>query len=467
MTEIKLYNTATRSKETFTPIDPANVRMYQCGPTVYDRAHIGNARPAVVFDLLYRLLRHIYSAERVTHVRNLTDVDDRIIARAVATKSADETLEAATRRITNETIGWYHDDMDAIGVLRPEFEPRCTEYIAPMVSMARELIEKGHAYEAEGHVLFAVESYSDYGRLSGRSVDDMIAGARVEVAPYKKNPMDFVIWKPSTEEQPGWDSPWGRGRPGWHIECSAMAEAILTRNEPPERKVFDIHAGGIDLAFPHHENELAQSCCAHGTDRMANWWMHNEMLRVEGEKMSKSLGNFFTVRDLLDQGVTGEVIRFILLSAHYRQPLDWTQKRVEDARVTLRKWTQETEGVTPSDPVPAALAALTDDLNTAGAIAAMHEAARSGDRQRLLATMVLMGVQRTVVEERNATEEERALIEALLIDRAAARTAKDFARADAIRDGFAQAGIVIKDTPEGAVWELSPDADPAKLEALR
>ena len=310
-TEIQLYNTRTRTKEPFRPIDPENVRMYVCGPTVYDRAHIGNARPVVVFDVLFRLLCHVYGANAVTYARNFTDVDDKIIARAQETRRDGETLEAATRRITDETIGWYHDDMKALGALRPTHEPRCTGYIPQMVEMTLRLIDQGHAYEAEGHVLFAVDTYKDYGKLSRRSLDDMVAGSRVEVAPYKRSPMDFVLWKPSTPDQPGWPSPWGRGRPGWHIECSAMARAILG-------DVFDIHGGGIDLQFPHHENEVAQSCCANHTERMANVWMHNGFLQVEGEKMAKSLGNFFTVKDLLDRGIPGEVMRFVLLSTHYR-----------------------------------------------------------------------------------------------------------------------------------------------------
>lgn len=286
---IKLHNTATRKKEDFTPIDAQNVRMYVCGPTVYDRAHLGNARPVIVFDVLYRLLRHVYGPQHVTYVRNFTDVDDKINARAA-------TSGRSIGEITAETTQWYLDDMAAVGALEPDHMPRATQYIPQMVAMIRGLMDEGYAYEAEGHVLFRVREYAEYGALSGRSVDDMIAGARVEVAPYKEDPMDFVLWKPSDEDTPGWDSPWGEGRPGWHIECSAMAHDLLGER-------FDIHGGGIDLQFPHHENEIAQSKCAgHG---FANYWLHNEMLQVEGKKMSKSLGNFFTVRDLLDQGVPG------------------------------------------------------------------------------------------------------------------------------------------------------------------
>ncbi|MGR3607807.1 MAG: cysteine--tRNA ligase, partial [Sulfitobacter sp.] len=324
MTTIKLHNTKTRQREVFTPIDDKNVRMYVCGPTVYDRAHLGNARPVIVFDVLNRLLRHVYGNDHVTYVRNFTDVDDKINARAAESGRS-------IGQITDETTQWFLEDMAAVGALEPDHMPRATAYIPQMVAMIDELIAKGHAYAAEGHVLFAVESYKKYGALSGRSIDDMIAGARVEVAPYKRNPMDFVLWKPSDADTPGWDSPWGRGRPGWHIECSAMAYELLGAH-------FDIHGGGNDLMFPHHENEIAQSCCAHPESEFANVWMHNEMLQVEGKKMSKSLGNFFTVRDLLDQGVPGEVIRFVMLSTHDRKPMDGTDKKRDEAEKTLREW---------------------------------------------------------------------------------------------------------------------------------
>jgi len=466
MTHIQFVNTRTRRKETFTPIDPANVRMYVCGPTVYDRPHIGNARPAVVFDVLYRLLGHVHGSGRVTYVRNFTDVDDRIIERAVATRRRDEPLEAATRRISDETIDWYRSDMDALGVLHPDHEPRCTEYIGPMIAMTGEMIDRGCAYAAEGHVLFAVESFDHYGKLSGRSVDDMIAGARVEVAPHKRNPMDFVLWKPSTDEQPGWESPWGRGRPGWHVECSAMARELLG-------EVFDIHAGGIDLLFPHHENEVAQSCCVHGTETMANFWLHNEMLRVEGEKMSKSLGNFFTVRDLLNRGIPGEVIRFVLLSTHYRQPLDWTHKRVDGAKKTLGRWRAQIadDGKRDGSASPATVAALADDLNTPGAIAELHRLSGAGDVAALGASASMLGLLDDALGgwERapEVADAVADVIRGLLDDRQAARKARNFARADGIRDSVAAAGVSIKDTPKGTTWELTPDFDPAKLEALR
>ena len=386
--KIRLHNSKTRMKEDFTPIDPENVRMYVCGPTVYDRAHLGNGRPVVVFDTLYRLLRHVYGQGHVTYVRNFTDVDDKINATAQARKAAGDprSLEALIRERTEETIGWYHADMDALGALRPDHEPRATEFIGAMIAMIEGLIAGGHAYAKEGHVLFRVRSYKDYGALSGRSVDDMIAGARVEVAPFKEDPMDFVLWKPSSEEEPGWDSPWGRGRPGWHIECSAMSYELLGAS-------FDIHGGGLDLQFPHHENEIAQSCCAHPGSGFAKVWMHNEMLQVEGKKMSKSLGNFFTVRDLLDQGIPGEVIRFVYLSTHYRKPMDWTAEKAEQAELTLRKWRTMCFNSKPNKfPNEEFLEAIADDLNTHQAITLLHRYARDGNAGALLACAHLLGL---------------------------------------------------------------------------
>ncbi|MEM9969600.1 MAG: cysteine--tRNA ligase [Pseudomonadota bacterium] len=453
MTDITLYNTATRRKEAFAPLDPDNVRMYVCGPTVYDRAHLGNARPAVVFDVLFRLLRHVYGADHVTYARNITDVDDKINARAAETGRP-------IREITDETAAWYLDDMAALGNLMPTHTPRATEWIGPMVAMIEGLIAKGHAYEAEGHVLFRVRSYADYGALSGRSVDDMIAGARVEVAPYKEDPMDFVLWKPSTDDLPGWDSPWGRGRPGWHIECSAMSRELLGES-------FDIHGGGNDLQFPHHENEIAQSrCSGHGFARV---WMHNEMLQVEGKKMAKSVGNFFTVRDLLDQGVPGEVIRFVFLSTHYRKPMDWTAEKAREAEAVLRKWYALADGAA-GDPSQGAVSALADDLNTHGALTDMHRLAAAGDGAALAATMRLVGLWNGSVPDWASDDVDgdvAALIEALLEERVLARKARDFARADALRDGFAAAGVIVKDTSDGAEWELASGFDASKLGGLK
>ena len=457
MTEIKLTNTKTRKKEVFAPYDPQNVRMYVCGPTVYDRAHIGNARPVIVFDVLYRLLRHVYGPEHVSYARNFTDVDDKINATALARKEAGAagTLEDLIRERTDETIGWYLEDMGALGNLEPDHAPRATEYIAEMVEMIADLIDKGHAYAAEGHVLFNVDSYAHYGELSGRSVDDMIAGARVEVAPYKKNPMDFVLWKPSSDDLPGWESPWGRGRPGWHIECSAMAHALLG-------ETFDIHGGGNDLQFPHHENEIAQSRCAgHG---FAQVWMHNEMLQVEGKKMSKSLGNFFTVRDLLDQGVPGAVIRFVMLGTHYRKPMDWTEAKRRDAESTLRKWASLIANTEAGPQDAGFLAALADDLNTPGAIAQMHRMANDGENASLHAALTLMGINLNAFQ---TPAFDLSALESRLADlRIAARASKDFAEVDALKSLLQDAGVEVRMSKDGV--SLLPGAafDPLKLEAL-
>ena len=479
MVEIKLHNTKTRKKEVFSPLNPDNVRMYVCGPTVYDRAHLGNARAVIVFDMLFRLLRHAAKENgwgKVTYVRNFTDVDDKINATAQARKEAGDprTLEELVRERSEETIGWYLDDMAALGALEPTEMPRATEFIPQMIAMIEDLIAKGHAYAAEGHVLFAVESYADYGKLSGRSVDDMIAGARVEVAPYKKNPMDFVLWKPSTDDLPGWDSPWGRGRPGWHIECSAMAHELLGES-------FDIHGGGNDLQFPHHENEIAQSKCAHPKGDFARVWMHNEMLQVEGKKMSKSLGNFFTVRDLLDQGVPGEVIRFVMLSTHYRKPMDWTEKKRQEAEDTLNRWMEWTIDLEPTpnasfQPDRTFIEALADDMNTHLALNYMR--ALRSDHQALLdharwlgflgdesRDIYRRGPRFTTVGGPNTQYSD--FIAALLRKRSEAKRDKDFEIADAIRDSLTEAGVIITDTPDGAKFDLSKDFDPAKLEALK
>jgi cysteinyl-tRNA synthetase len=485
MTTIRLHNTATRAKETFTPIDPANVRMYVCGPTVYDRAHLGNARPVVVFDTLFRLLRHVYGADHVTYVRNFTDVDDKINAEALRRREAGApgTLEELIQQRTEETIGWYHADMDALGALRPTSEPRATEYIGPMVAMIEDLIARVHAYVAQGHVLFDVRSYAGYGKLSGRSVDDMIAGARVDVAPFKRDPMDFVLWKPSDAETPGWNSPWGRGRPGWHIECSAMSHELLG-------PAFDIHGGGIDLQFPHHENEIAQSRCAHPEDGFARVWMHNEMLQVEGKKMSKSLGNFFTVRDLLDQGWPGEVIRFVLLGTHYAKPMDWTAEKAKQATATLRKWWEIVSEIEASpNPSPSMIDVLADDLNTAGAIAALHKLANAGNAPVLLASARLLGLLEDgaggwavpitgsasisiggPTVQGSGTDGPppfQPLIDAFLEQRAEARRTRDFDKADEIRAGLAAIGLLITDSPKGQEYSFAPGFDPEKLRALK
>ena len=465
-TTIKLYNTKTRRKEDFVPIDADNVRMYVCGPTVYDRAHLGNARPVIVFDILYRLLRHVYGPDHVTYVRNFTDVDDRINETAQKRKAAgaEGTLETLIADRADETIDWYHQDMDALGALRPDHAPRATGFIGQMVAMIEDLIAKGHAYAAEGHVLFAVDSYKEYGALSGRSVDDMIAGARVEVAPYKRNPMDFVLWKPSTDDLPGWDSPWGRGRPGWHIECSAMAHELLG-------EAFDIHGGGNDLTFPHHENEIAQSTCVgHG---FANVWMHNEMLQVEGKKMSKSLGNFFTVRDLLEQGVPGEVIRFVFLSTHYRKPMDWTEKKRAEAEEELDKWAHLTHNEVVSEEVPdEVVKAVAQDLNTAGAITTMRGLAKSREYSKLLASIEFLGIKLPELDHVSKRimdfGDYREVVERSIRDLEKARAEKDFSAADRIRDVFKDAGIALTyDSDGGVTYNWSSVNDFSKLEALK
>src|SRR6056297_2812948 len=528
MTTIKLYNTKTRAKEVLEPLDPGNVRMYVCGPTVYDRAHLGNARPVIVFDLLYRLLRHVHGADHVTYVRNFTDVDDKINARAIENVGKGGDVNAEIARITAQTTQWFLDDMAALGALEPDAMPRATQYIPQMIAMIEDLIERGHAYEAEGHVLFAVESYKDYGKLSGRSVDDMIAGSRVEVAPYKRNPMDFVLWKPSSADLPGWDSPWGRGRPGWHIECSAMSHELLGES-------FDIHGGGNDLMFPHHENEIAQSCCAHPEGDFAKVWMHNEMLQVEGRKMSKSLGNFFTVRDLLEGNwsggwkVPGEVIRFVFLSTHYRKPMDWTAEKAREAEKTLRKWRAMFDGVRPTIPHPRLLKALSDDMNTSLAIVELHalfaridawskfqvdglEEFENIDQAKecfvgsanligllepelgdwdwkrvvtasgaMRAKLTGFGAAETVIEASGQASAKVAgfgdaeaafdgmegIANKLLDARSLAKQTKDFSEVDRIRSILTEAGVEVRMGKESVDLIPGPDFDPAKLEALK
>ncbi|WP_390914475.1 cysteine--tRNA ligase [Pseudosulfitobacter sp. SM2401] len=477
MTDIQLHNTKTRRKELFAPIDDKNVRMYVCGPTVYDRAHIGNARPVLVFDVLFRLLRHVYGADHVTYVRNFTDVDDKINATALARQQAGAqgSLEDLISERTEETIDWYLKDMGALGALEPTHAPRATGYIAPMVAMIEDLIAKGHAYAKDGHALFRVRSYKEYGKLSGRSVDDMIAGARVEVAPFKEDPMDFVLWKPSIEDQPGWDSPWGRGRPGWHIECSAMAHDLLG-------EAFDIHGGGNDLMFPHHENEIAQSACAgHG---FANVWMHNEMLQVEGKKMSKSLGNFFSVRDLLEphnswvSGVPGIVIRFVMLSTHYRKPMDWTDLKAREALDTLTKWAQveEPDAAAPSEEM---INALANDLNTKGALDALGILHKEGKISELVSSARLLGlelVNPSFVHDRwmrdlslqSQNQEKLNEIENLLVlARAEAMKTKDFSVVDRLKGLAKAAGVEIQMTKEGVKVNITSNFEPSKLEAIK
>jgi len=488
---LRLYNTLTKTKEEFTPLDAKNVRMYVCGPTVYDFAHIGNARPVIVFDVLFRLLRHLYGTEHVTYVRNITDVDDKINARA-----AVEGI--SIRELTERTANQFHEDVAALGCLPPTHEPRATEYIPQMIAMVERLIATGHAYAAEDNVLYDVSSKHDYGKLSRKSLDEMIDGARVEVAPYKKNPIDFVLWKPSTPEQPGWDSPWGHGRPGWHIECSAMSEALLG-------ETFDIHGGGSDLIFPHHENEIAQSEGAHHGHSLAKVWMHNGFLQVEGEKMSKSLGNFVTIRELRENWKghpwPGEALRFSMLRTHYHHPIDWTFDGLDESHKILWDWAGifETEKTVTADHVPASvLDALSDDLNTPQVMTELHVLRRKGEIRSLLAALQFLGfsgerkylrrdyvlsaeagsytitgqsAEMAISARRDLAERTfRAAVSSShsdtplpLLDaeineqitaRNGARKDKNFQEADRIRDELAAKGIVLKDSANGTTWEV-------------
>ena len=456
MSKIQLYNTLSRQKELFTPLDPSHIRVYACGPTVYGRIHVGNARPIVVFDVLVRVLRRLY--DRVTYVRNITDVDDKINDRAVANGQSIDELCA-------DTIVSFHADTAALGAVPPDVEPRATHHIDQMIAMISLLIDKGHAYAADGHVLFQVSTMPHYGALSKRSMEDMIAGARVEVAPYKRAPEDFILWKPSTTSQPGWDSPWGRGRPGWHIECSAMAKAYLG-------EVFDIHAGGLDLIFPHHENEIAQSCCAHGTSHMARYWLHNGFVTMNDEKMSKSLGNIITVAEATAR-YRPEVLRAALLSAHYRAPLDLSENAMQDAQNSLDRLYRAAGKAKPSDMAldDAFMACLCDDLNTPAAMARLHELARlanKGDQAAaaaLKSSAELIGLLRdtaddwakagSAVSDSDDTKLDDAIIDAEIAARNAARAARDFATADAIRDRLAAAGIILEDGQDGTGWRRS------------
>ncbi len=485
--DLKLYDTLSREKRAFVPLDPANVRMYVCGPTVYDFAHIGNARPVIVFDVLFRLLRHIYGADHVTYVRNITDVDDKINARA-AEEYPELALNEAIRKVTEKTDTQFHEDVAALGCLPPTVEPRATEHIAEMRTLIERLVKSGNAYVAEGHVLFAVRSMPDYGKLSKRSLDEMIAGARVEVAPYKRDPMDFVLWKPSKPGEPAWPSPAGiktPGRPGWHIECSAMSWKYLG-------EIFDIHGGGIDLVFPHHEDEIAQTRCAFHAPAMANTWMHNGFLQVEGEKMSKSLGNFVTIHELLNDwhgySWPGEALRFNMLRTHYRQPIDWTFNSLDESHKILWDWYGDLEGLQSENRVPVdALRWLCDDLNTPQLIAELHSLRREKKLQSLLSALQFLGfsgkrknIPRTAFLKVRATAGSFGItgrlqvkenpdqvkievhatlskeeIEKLIEARNMARKIKNFAESDRIRDELAKMGVVLKDTKDGTTWEIA------------
>ncbi len=477
MPKLKLYNTMSRTKEVFEPLDPANVRMYVCGPTVYDYAHIGNARPMIVFDVLFRLLRHIYGETNVTYARNITDVDDKINQRAFDRWTRKRPLLAEMRDLTEGTVAQFSKDLKALNVLDPTHTPRATDFVGngeqpmDMVRIIAKLVERGVAYAAEGHVLFSPAEMDKlpgaprYGALSRRNLDDMLAGARVDVAPYKRDPMDFVLWKPSDPAtEPGWDSPWGFGRPGWHIECSAMAGALLGEQ-------FDIHGGGIDLVFPHHENEIAQSCCAFGVEKMASIWMHNGFLQVEGRKMSKSDGNFVTIDDLLTttkfggRSWPGEVLRLAMLKTHYRQPIDWTVRALEEAEATLSSWSLVGDQHLLGEPDEGVLDALQDDLNTALVFARLHKLRDMAVefpevRPRFNASVGLLGVK--LRELSGAAGEVGDLvdeIEALITAREAARRSKNFAESDRLRVELAAMGIALKDGKDAdgnptTTWEV-------------
>ncbi|MGE0284970.1 MAG: cysteine--tRNA ligase [Bradyrhizobium sp.] len=469
--QLRFYDTLSREKRPFVPLDASNVRMYACGPTVYDFAHIGNGRAAIVFDLLFRVLRHHYGADHVTYVRNITDVDDKINARA-ARDYPDLPLNEAIRKVTEQTYQQYQDDVTALGCLAPTVQPRATEHIGEMRAIIEKLVAGGFAYVAEDHVLFSPQAMNAadkmlprYGALARRSLDEMIAGARVDVAPYKRDATDFVLWKPSKPGEPSWPSPAGiavEGRPGWHIECSAMAWKHLGER-------FDIHGGGIDLVFPHHENELAQTCCAFHTDRMANFWMHNGFLQVESEKMSKSLGNFFTIRDLLADW-PGEVLRLTMLKTHYRSPLDWTLKSAEESARTLDDWYAAAADAKGGTPAPAAIEALSDDLNTAQMLAALHalrHQAGAGEKARadFAATLRMLGfLSQTAADWKGRRQQavgiDAAQVERLISDRAAARARKDFKESDRIRDELVAMGVVLKDGKDKdgkpvTTWEMA------------
>ena len=446
--ELKLTNTLSKAKEVFRPIDPQNVRMYVCGPTVYDFAHIGNARPVIVFDLLFRVLRHLYGAEHVTYVRNITDVDDKINARA-ARDFPGLPLNEAIRRVTETTAAQYARDTAALGALKPTVEPRATENIAEMQSIISTLIERHHAYAAAGEVLFDVGSMPDYGRLSGRNLEANLAGARIAVEAHKKNPADFVLWKQSSADEPGWDSPWGRGRPGWHIECSAMSERYLG-------PVFDIHAGGLDLIFPHHENEIAQSRCAHGTPVMANYWLHNGFLQVEGQKMSKSLGNFVTIHELLEtdrfggRKWPGAVLRLAMLMTQYREPIDFSLKRLDEAETRLRDWQKAAKPKPGTAPDPDVIRELCDDLNFHRASVVLDAIARKAARGTetaahcLHASLEFLGLMGDNLVAEASADAPPGVAEAVAA-RLAALNAKDFAKADQIRADLLAQGVQLMD----------------------
>ena len=454
--ELKIYNTKSKNKEIFKPLDLNNIRMYVCGPTVYDRAHIGNARPVVVFDILYRLLKYLYGEKSVTYVRNITDVDDKIIAKSSAeNKSVNE--------ITSETIKWFIEDNNYLNVNKPTHEPKATHYISQMIAMIEVLILRKNAYVLEdGEVLFSVNTFKSYGSLSRQNLESMIVGSRVDIDRRKKNPLDFVLWKPTSKNNIGWDSPWGYGRPGWHIECSAMSKEILG-------ETFDIHGGGIDLIFPHHENEIAQSICANNKNSLANYWMHNGFVNIEGQKMSKSLGNYLTVEDLRNKKIDGAVIRFVLLSTHYRQPLDWTNRKLTEAQNIINKWFNvinnrdlNINGI----PTNKILEALCDDLNIPLVITEMHNLLKEEDYDGFANSFFFLGFNsNNSIKSKNNLDKQtiNEMVNLLIVERQNARKNKDYRKSDLIRIKLEKAGVTINDHGNETTWSLKPNFNPSSL----
>lgn len=454
--KLKIYNTKSKNKEIFKPLDSNNIRMYVCGPTVYDRAHIGNARPVVVFDILYRLLKYLYGEKSVTYVRNITDVDDKIIAKSSAeNKSVNE--------ITSETIKWFIEDNNYLNVNKPTHEPKATHYISQMIDMIEVLILKKNAYVLEdGEVLFSVNTFKSYGSLSKQNLESMIVGNRVDIDRRKKNPLDFVLWKPTSKNNIGWDSPWGYGRPGWHIECSAMSKEILG-------ETFDIHGGGIDLIFPHHENETAQSICANNKNSLANYWMHNGFVNIEGQKMSKSLGNYLTVEDLRNKNIDGSVIRFVLLSTHYRQPLDWTNRKLTEAQNIINKWfnvTNNRDLNINGIPTNKILEALCDDLNIPLVITEMHNLLKEEDYDGFANSFFFLGFNsNNSIKSKNNLDKQtiNEMINLLIVERQNARKNKDYRKSDLIRIKLEKAGVTINDHGNETTWSLKPNFNPSSL----
>ena len=454
--KLKIYNTKSKNKEIFKPLDSNNIRMYVCGPTVYDRAHIGNARPVVVFDILYRLLKYLYGEKSVTYVRNITDVDDKIIAKSSAeNKSVNE--------ITSETIKWFIEDNNYLNVNKPTHEPKATHYISQMIAMIEVLILKKNAYVLEdGEVLFSVNTFKSYGSLSKQNLESMIVGNRVDIDRRKKNPLDFVLWKPTSKNNIGWDSPWGYGRPGWHIECSAMSKEILG-------ETFDIHGGGIDLIFPHHENETAQSICANNKNSLANYWMHNGFVNIEGQKMSKSLGNYLTVEDLRNKNIDGAVIRFVFLSTHYRQPLDWTNRKLTEAQNIINKWfnvTNNRDLNINGIPTNKILEALCDDLNIPLVITEMHNLLKEEDYDGFANSFFFLGFNsNNSIKSKNNLDKQtiNEMINLLIVERQNARKNKDYRKSDLIRIKLEKAGVTINDHGNETTWSLKPNFNPSSL----